>query len=57
MDWLGPIALAIAFAYYFYLLKINDSRYIFWRLTAWLVFVFEFILAFYPEENFTPLSR
>ena len=52
MDWLGPIALAIAFAYYFYLLKINDSRYIFWRLTAWLVFVFEFIFGFLSGGKF-----
>lgn len=52
LDWLGPAALAIAFGYYFEMLKIGDSRYKIWRVIAWLVFVFEFIYGFFSGSKF-----
>lgn len=52
LDWLGPAALAIAFAYYFHLLKNNDFRYRFWRVMAWGAFVFEFSYGFFSGSKF-----
>lgn len=52
LDWLGPAALAIAFGYYFEMLKIGDSRYKTWRRIAWMVFVFEFIYGFFSGSKF-----
>lgn len=52
LDWLGPAALAIAFGYYFEMLKIGDPRYKTWRIIAWLVFAFEFIYGFFSGSKF-----
>ncbi len=50
LDWLAPTALAIAFAYYFYLLKTNKS-YKIWQIVAWLTFGFEFIYGFFSGSK------
>ena len=53
LDWLGPVALAIAFAYYFYLLKINNPRYKIWQIIAWLTFAVEFLFGFFSLSRFS----
>ncbi len=55
LDWLGPTALAIAFVYYFYLLKIGDFRYRIWRVIAWTVFAIEFIYGFLSLSRFSTI--
>lgn len=55
LDWLGPAALAIAFVYYFYLLKIGDFRYKIWRFIAWGAFVFEFSYGFFSTSRFNAI--
>ena len=52
LDWLGPTALGIAFAYYFYLLKNNDFRYRIWQIAAWTAFVVEFIYGLFSGSKF-----
>ena len=52
LDWLGPIALSIAFIYYFYLFRTNDSRYKIWRFIAWGIFIFEFVYGFFSGSRF-----
>jgi len=51
LDWLAPTALAIAFAYYFYLLKTNKS-YKTWQIVAWLTFGLEFFYGFFSGSKF-----
>ena len=52
LDWFGPIALAIAFAYYFHLYKINDRRYKIWQIISWSAFVIEFFYGFFSLSKF-----
>lgn len=55
LDWLGPIALAMAFAYYFYLYKINDCRYKIWQIIAYAVFAIEFFYGFFSLSKFSAI--
>lgn len=45
LDWLGYIALIIAFVSCYNLKKINDSHYKTWRYVAWGTLIFEIIYA------------
>lgn len=56
LDWLGPIALSIAFIYYFYLLKNSNPRYKIWQIAAWLIFGFEFIYGFFSGSRFRVIT-
>ena len=55
LNWIGSIALAIAFSYYFYLLRINDARCRVWRILAWSVFAIEFIYGFMSGGRFAAI--
>lgn len=50
-NWLGLIALAIAFTYYFSLLRKNDPRYKTWQMIAWGVFMVEFLYGFFSKSG------
>lgn len=45
LDWLGYIALVIAFISYFQLKKNNDAHYKLWRILAWGAFAVEIVYA------------
>ncbi|KKK92401.1 hypothetical protein LCGC14_2703290, partial [marine sediment metagenome] len=45
LGWFGSLALIIAFVSYFYLQRIGDKRYIYWRWIAYGVFIFEIFYA------------
>jgi len=45
LNWLGYIALIIAFVRYFSLKKAGDNRYRFWRIAAYSVFILEILYA------------
>src|SRR3989344_4886454 len=51
----GPLALARAFAYYFYLLKSGNSSYKIWRIIAWLNFALEFLYGFFSFSHFSAI--
>lgn len=51
-DWFGPLALALAFVYYFRLLTISDKRYKIWRIIAWATFIFEFLYGFLSGSKY-----
>ncbi len=53
LDWLSPIALAIAFIYYFHLLKIGNFHYKTWQWIAWGSFVLEFVYGFFSGSRFS----
>lgn len=55
LDWVGPIALGIAFLSYFSLLKKGDGRFVIWRYIAWGVFLFEFLYGFFSLSRFRVL--
>lgn len=55
LDWFGPIALAIAFSYYFYLYKNNDRRYKVWQIISWMVFAVEFSFGFFSLSKFSAI--
>lgn len=52
LDWLGPISLAIAFVFYFELLKTGDLRFRVWQVIAWFSFFIEFIYGFFSGSRF-----
>ncbi len=45
LKWLDYIVLIIAFASYFYLKKIGDKRFRYWRAIAYIIFAFEILYA------------
>lgn len=52
LSWLGPIALAIAFIYYFRLLVKGNQRYKIWQFIAWATFFWEFFYGFFSAGRF-----
>ncbi|MBI5079279.1 oligosaccharide repeat unit polymerase [Candidatus Wolfebacteria bacterium] len=52
LDWFGPISLAMAFTYYFFLYKTNDYRYKIWQKIAWAAFLVEFFYGFFSLNRF-----
>src|SRR3989344_3907875 len=51
----GPLALAMAFAYYFYLLKSGNPSYKIWQIIAWLNFTLEFLYGFFSFSHFSAI--
>jgi len=52
LDWVGPVALCIAFGYYFFLYRNKEKKYVVWKYLAWGVFCLEFFYGFLSLSRF-----
>ncbi len=53
LNLIGPLSLALAFAYYFYLLREGNRLYKAWRVVAWLSFALESLYGFFSWSHFS----